>query len=178
VRSGQLAYLLGRPCNYVLYHFASYLGERLTRIAISGPVAIVLALLFVGLPHLSLWGMLVWPLLALLAMTLEFVIQFSIGLLAFWIEETTSFALIFNRLTLLFGGVLLPLSIFPEPLRSITEALPFSAIAYGPARTLVHFEPAFFWTLLVRQLITVLVLGLLLALLYRAALRRTSINGG
>ena len=39
VRSGRLAYLLGRPYNYVLYNFAQYLGERLVRFCINGVVA-------------------------------------------------------------------------------------------------------------------------------------------
>jgi ABC-2 type transport system permease protein len=53
VRSGQLAYLLGRPCNYVLYNFAQYLGERGVRICINGAVASVLAFVMVGLPHFT-----------------------------------------------------------------------------------------------------------------------------
>jgi ABC-type uncharacterized transport system permease subunit len=49
--------------------------------------------------------------------------------------ETASFALIFSRLTLVLGGVLAPLEIFPEPLRSIAQALPFSTILYGESWT-------------------------------------------
>src|SRR5579885_3344810 len=39
VRSGQLAYLLVRPCSYVFYNFAQYLGERVVRFIINGIVA-------------------------------------------------------------------------------------------------------------------------------------------
>jgi ABC-2 type transport system permease protein len=178
VRSGQLAYLLGRPSSYVFYNFAQYLGERLVRLTINAVVGSILALIVVGLPHFTWMGILAWPLVTFLALCIDFVAYFSIGLLAFWTEETASFALIFSRLTLVLGGVLAPLEIFPEPLRSIAQALPFSTILYGPSRTLVHFEPDRFVLLLWQQLITLAVGGLILLAVYRVAIRRVNINGG
>lgn len=178
VRSGQLAYLLGRPCNYVFYNFAHYLGERLVRLTINGVVGAILALIFVGLPHFTWMGVLAWPLVTFFALSIDFVAYFSIGLLAFWTEETNSFALIFNRLTLVLGGVLVPLTILPEPLHSIAQALPFSAILYGPAQTLIHFEVYQFAWLLVQQVLTLVVGGLILLAVYGVAIRRVNINGG
>ena len=178
VRSGQLAYLLGRPCSYVLYNFAHYLGERLVRFSINCVVAAGLALLVVGPPHFTWQGVLAYPFVVLLAFGIEFVCYFAIGLLAFWTEETQSFAFLYSRLTLVLGGVLAPLEIFPQPLRSIAQALPFSTILYAPARTLVSFEwNRFGWTLL-QQGVTLLVGGVLLFGLYSLAMRRVNINGG
>jgi ABC-2 type transport system permease protein len=178
VRSGQLAYLLGRPCSYVLYNFAHYLGERLVRFSINCVVAGGLALLIGGLPHLTWQGVLAYPIAVLLAFSIEFVCYFAIGLLSFWTEETQSFAFLYSRLTLVLGGVLAPLEIFPQPLRSIAQALPFSTILYAPARTLVSFEwERFGWTLL-QQGVTLLVGGVLLFGLYSLAMRRVNINGG
>jgi ABC-2 type transport system permease protein len=178
VRSGQLAYLLGRPCNYVFYNFAQYLGERLVRLTINGAVGAMLALIFVGLPHFTWMGVVAWPLVTFFALCIDFVAYFSIGLLAFWTEETSSFALIFNRLTLVLGGVLAPLTILPEPLHSIAQALPFSAILYGPAQTLIHFGVYQFAWLLLQQVITLVVGSLILLAVYGVAIRRVNINGG
>jgi len=178
VRSGQLAYLLGRPCSYVFYNFAQYMGERLVRFTINGIVAAVVALIFVGPPHLTWMGIVAWPLVTFLALCIDFVAYFSIGLLAFWTEDTNSFSFVFSRLTLVLGGVLAPLEIFPQPLRSIAQALPFSAILYGPARTLVHFELYPFLGVLEQQGITLAVGGLILFAMYSIAIRRVSINGG
>jgi ABC-2 type transport system permease protein len=178
VRSGQLAYLLGRPCSYVFYNFAQYIGERLVRLTINGIVAGGVALVFVGPPHLTWMGVVAWPLVTFLALCIDFEAYFSIGLLAFWTEDTNSFSFVFSRLTLVLGGVLAPLEIFPQPLRSIAQALPFSAILYGPARTLVHFELYPFLGLLVQQGITLAVGSLILFAMYSIAIRRVSINGG
>ncbi|MFL5659176.1 MAG: ABC transporter permease [Ktedonobacteraceae bacterium] len=178
VRSGQLAYLLGRPCNYVLYHFAQYLGERLVRLITNIPVAATVALVFVGVPNFTWMGIVAWPLVVLLAVSIDFVVYFSIGLLAFWTEETTPFFLIVNRLALVLGGVLAPLEVLPQPIRGISQVLPFSAVLYGPARTLVHFQWDHFGWLLFQQGITLAIGSLVLLAIYWAATRRVNINGG
>lgn len=178
VRSGQLAYLLGRPCSYVLYHFAQYLGERFVRICMNAAVGAVLALVIAGPLHFIWMGVLAWPLTLLLAICIDFVAYFSIGLLAFWTEDTRSFALIYNRLSLVLGGVLAPIEIFPQPLRAIAQALPFSAILYGPARTLVRFDAAAFVALLFQQGEMIAAGSLLLGMLYLVVMRRVNINGG
>jgi len=178
VRSGQLAYLLGRPCNYVLYHFSQYLGERLVGLAMNVAVGSILALLIIGPPHFTWMGLAAWPLVAFLALCIDFVAYATIGLFAFWTENTESFSLIFSRLTLVLGGVLAPLEIFPQPLRSIAQALPFSAILYGPSRTLVHFELVSFIRLLEQQVLMIVIGGLILFAVYQIAIRRVNINGG
>ena len=178
VRSGQLAYLLGRPCSYVLYHYAEYLGGRFVRLVANSVVAFVLAWLFVGPPPFTWMSLLAWPLTLFLAISIDFVVYFSVGLLAFWTEETTPFFLIINRLALVLGGVLAPLEVLPQPIRGIAQVLPFSAVLYGPARTLVHFELASFGWLLVQQVLTLVIGGALMLGLYWLATRRVNINGG
>src|SRR5438067_8720791 len=79
VRSGQLAYLLGRPCSYLLYHFAQYLGERLVRLTINGGIAFVITLLLVGPPPITWMGLAAWPLVVFLAVSIDFVVYFAIG---------------------------------------------------------------------------------------------------
>ncbi|HEY7358857.1 MAG TPA: ABC-2 family transporter protein [Ktedonobacterales bacterium] len=178
VRSGDLAYLLGRPCNYVFYQYAHYLGERVVRLAMAALVASTLALIFVGPPPISLWGLLAGPLVFFLSISIDFGALFAIGLLAFWTEETESFALIYSRLVLVLGGVLVPLELFPEPLGSIARVLPFAALLYGPARTIIKFDLAQFGGLLIQQGLTLAALALVVAGIYRLAVRRVNINGG
>lgn len=178
VRSGELAYLLGRPCSYILYNYAHYLGERLVRLTLNALIACVVALVFAGPPHFTWLSVLAWPLTVFFAISIEFACYFAIGLLAFWTENTQPFTFFFSRLALVLGGVLAPIEVFPQPLRSIAQALPFGAILYGPARTLVHFESGFFTGLLVQQIITLGIVGMLLSFLYTLATRRVNMNGG
>jgi ABC-2 type transport system permease protein len=178
VRSGELAYLLGRPCSYLFYNYAHYMGERLVRLLLNGFVAALVALIYVGPPPFTWMGVAAWPLMVLLAISIEFVCYLGIGLLAFWTEDTRSFAFIFSRLELVLGGVLAPIAIFPQPLRTIAEILPFSTMLYGPSETLVSFAASSFGWLVLQQLVTLIVASVLLLLLYRIAIRRVNINGG
>lgn len=178
VRNGEVAYLLGRPCSYLLYNYANYLGERLVRLALNGVVAAAVALIFVGPPHINLMGVVAWPLMVLLAISIEFACYFTIGLLAFWMEQTQLFALVFSQMTLVFGGVLVPLQIFSQPLRAIVQFLPFSSILYSPSITLVHFTAGGFAALILLQTGTFLGTGLFALILYRHVLRHVNINGG
>ena len=73
---------------------------------------------------------------------------------------------------------LLTLEVLPQPIRGISQVLPFSAVLYGPARTLVHFQLDHFGWLLVQQVITLATGSLVLLAIYWAATRRVNINGG
>lgn len=178
VRSGEIAYLLGRPCNYVMYRFAQYLGERYVRLVMNSIVAGLIAFVFVGPPPFSWQGIVAWPLVLLLAISIEYAIYFSVGLLAFWTEETNPFALIVNRFALIAGGVLAPLEILPQPLRGIAQVLPFSAIYNGPAHVLIRFDLGQLGSLLVQQCLTLAGSCAVLYVIYWLATRRVSINGG
>jgi ABC-2 type transport system permease protein len=178
VRSGHLAYQLVRPCSYILYNFARYLGERLVRWTLNCLVGAALAWLIAGPISFTWQGLLAWPLVSLMAMGIDFIAAFGIGLLAFWSEETQAFYLIYSRLVLVLGGVLAPLEVFPQPFRSIAQYLPFAAILYGPARTLVQFDLERFGWLLLQQALFLVVGGTILLMIYRLAIRRVNINGG
>ncbi len=178
VRSGEIAYLLGRPCSYVMYRFAQYIGERVVRLVMNSIVAGLIAFVFVGPPPFTWQGLVAWPLVLFFAISIEYAIYFSIGLLAFWTEETSPFALIINRLALILGGVLAPLEILPQPIRGIAQVLPFSAIYNGPAHTLVRFNFGQFGALLLQQSITLALSCAVMAIVYWLATRRVSINGG
>ncbi len=178
VRSGEIAYLLGRPCSYVMYRFAQYLGERCVRLVMNSIVAGLIAFVFVGPPPFTWQGLLAWPLVLFLAISIEYAIYFSVGLLAFWTEETNPFSLIINRLAMILGGMLAPLEILPQPIRGIAQVLPFSAIYNGPVHVLVRFNLEQLGQVLLQQCITLAIACAVLAAIYWLATRRVSINGG
>jgi ABC-2 type transport system permease protein len=179
VRSGELAYTLGRPYNYLLYQLAVYLGTRLVRVAMSTVLASLIILALAGPPTFlrpESFLALVW--LFGLAMLVDFLAIFIIAIQSFWTEDTTGFMLIYTRLTMILGGMLLPLDALPEPLAGIAKALPFSYMLYQPARLTIKFD----WAGLAEASLK---LGLTIAVLAALALwwlnlieRRLSSNGG
>lgn len=178
VRTGTLAVHLLRPLSYPLYRMWTALGERAVRFAVNLIVASCVALVFVGPIHVSLRGLAIFACAVPLAFVLDFAAYFTIGILAFWLENTTGLTLIYSRVAMIFGGMLLPVELFPETLQRVIGWLPFASIVYGPARMFIHPDPAFLAGLIVRQIVAVSVLALAAASIYAAAVRRIHAHGG
>ncbi len=178
VRTGTLAVQLIRPLSYPLYRLWTTLGERAVRFGLNLTVSIVIALLFVGLIPLSLPGIFLFLLSLPLAFVLDFLATFLVGLAAFWLENTTGLMLIYSRITMILGGMLIPLDLFPEQWQPVLKNLPFASIVYGPARLFVQPDLVFAGELLLRQAVAIGVLSLLIAWVYSTAVQRIHANGG
>ncbi len=178
VRTGALAVQLIRPLSYPLARLWSTLGERLVRFGLNLVVGAAIALLLVGPIAFSAGGLLLFLLALPCAFTLDFLGQFLIGMGAFWLEDTSGLLLIYSRITMILGGMLIPLELFPQAVQPWLRALPFSSIIYGPARMFVHPDAAFLRDLIVRQGLAIVVLSGAVALVYRAGIRRIHANGG
>lgn len=178
VRSGDFAYALTRPFNFVLYRYAEAMGDRVVRLSINFGIASALALLFTGGVGLDPVGAAPALLLAWAAVSLDFLFVLAVQMLAFWTEDTTAFQFIYDRLLMILGGMLLPIRLFPHALALLARALPFAAIINGPAQTAVAFDAGALPGAVLRLGLW-LAAGLVLAsLLFRAGVRRVNANGG
>ena len=137
VRTGDLAYALVRPGGYVSAYFGAYLAERIVRFAFALMVGGVFALLSVGPVSIAPVPVFVGLLASLVAMLLDFVMVLGIGFGAFWIEDTSSVYLIYARVSMILGGLLIPIDLFPDTLGAIARGLPFAAMIHGPARLML-----------------------------------------
>ena len=176
VRDGSLAYTVGRPYSYLLYHFFYGIGDTLLRLAINFMAGSILVTLLVGpMPATNLPALLV---VVMLAIILDFCINGLIGLLAFFTEDVESFVLIYNKALFILGGMMIPLDFFPTWLRDLSLALPFNLAIYAPARLFVQFNGSRWANVVALQMIWIVVFMLLLGLMFRWGMRRVSINGG
>src|SRR5262245_21816100 len=178
VRTGALAVPLIRPLSYPLYRLWTTLGERLVRFLLNAVVGTAIALLFVGPIPLSLGSLALFVPALLLAFTLDFLGHFLIGLGAFWLEDTSGLMLIYSRVTMILGGMLLPIELFPVAWQPLLRALPFASMVYGPARLFVQPDAAFLADLVLKQAVAIVVFVMAVAFVYRVALRRIHANGG
>ncbi|HWQ11429.1 MAG TPA: ABC-2 family transporter protein [Roseiflexaceae bacterium] len=178
VRTGALAVQLIRPLAYPLSRLGMTLGERLVRFALNAAVGAAIALAFVGPIPLAPQGLLLFAVALLAAFVLDFLFLLLIGLAAFWIEDTSGLWLIYSRVTMILGGMLLPLELFPAQLQPLLRALPFSGMVYGPGRMFVLPDAGFLAELFARQLAAAALLSLAAAAVYRAGIRRIHSNGG
>jgi len=143
VRSGRLSFYLLQPLDPMWRLLADHVGERGVRLPMLVAIGAVFAALFPGA--------LVWPgwapfLLGLAASTLAFLLSFfvaySVGLLAFWLEDATEIFELWYVLVLFFSGMLAPLSLYPEAVQRVLAWTPFPHLVYLPAALWSGFEPA------------------------------------
>ncbi len=177
VKDGSVAYLLNKPFNFILYHFAAGLGD--TVIAFAGNLVIGSAVVWLMAgPPPGLAGWLMAVVAVVFAWLLDFCFSALIGLSAFVVEETNAFRWIYQKLLLVLGGLLIPLDFFPAWLKSISLNLPFAWIIYGPARLFVDPSLDRLGAVLTQQAIWLAVFGCAVWLIYRGAVARLVVNGG
>jgi ABC-2 type transport system permease protein len=177
VKDGSIAYFLNKPYDFLLYHFSTSMGETIFRAVLNALLGGAAVWWLVGSPPAA-WG---WPLAAIAifgAWTLNFCISGMIGLAAFAVEDISAFQWIYQKFAFIFGGLLIPLDFYPAWLRTICNALPFSAMTYAPARLFVTPSLTAFVAVMGMQLAWTLALALLLTFFYRRSLVRLTVNGG
>jgi ABC-2 type transport system permease protein len=178
VKSGELTYVLLRPYSYVGYHLSAYWGEALIRLPMNLALGGGVALATVGPPTSSLVAVVAALIAVALSLTLNFMVECAIGLLAFWFEDTLPFFWVYQKLVFTLGGLFMPLALLPGPLAALASVLPFAAVAYAPGRIFVGAAPAEVAAQLSLQIGWTIALSVVLALVYRQAVRKVNIHGG
>jgi len=114
-----------------------------------------------------------------LAVVVGFALRYLLGLLAFWVVDTSGFASLLIVLQIFCSGSMLPLVAFPEALRTVLEALPFRCLVQIPIDVLLREDTGTsVWPLLGLQVLWAAVLLALGAALTRMAVRLVVISGG
>jgi len=178
VKSGSIAYLLGRPAHYVFYQFANSIGQILLNFFSFGILAVTLGFLFVGpLTTFRLAGILPLLLSVSVSIVLNYFFLMLIGLSSFVIEDNFALYLIYQKLCFMLG-MFLPVEFLPSWLQPVAKNMPFSYIYWAPAKIFVSYSPEPFWELFPRQAAWALLAIVLVLLSYRLCVRRLQINGG
>jgi ABC-2 type transport system permease protein len=178
VRTGQLAVQLIRPLSYAGAHFGRTMGERVVRFTINLAAGSAVAFVLVGPISFSAAGLAMFVLVLPMAFAIDFLGELLVGLCAFWLEGTQGIALIYSRLMLILGGVLVPLDVYPEAIQPYLRALPFAAVVHAPGRMLVDPSALLFVQSVGHQAACLVVYGAGAYALHTFALRRVFVNGG
>jgi len=178
VRSGTLAVRLIKPMSYPLYCLSSCLGERTVRFVFNVFIGAVITCFLVGPVAMSLDGLVMLAIACLLGFVLDAFGQLIVGLCAFWLEDTSGLFLIYTRLVMILGGMLIPLELFPQWLKAIVVFTPFPYVVYGPVHLFLHPSLTEFGALLQSQLVCLLAMGLFTSFVYSRAKGRICAHGG
>jgi ABC-2 type transport system permease protein len=178
VKSGSIAYLLGRPAHYVLYQFANSLGQVLMNLFCFGILSVALGLIFVGpLPAFRIAGLPPLLISVALSIVINFFFLMLIGLSSFIMEDNSALFFIYQKINFILG-MFLPVEFLPAWLQPVAKNLPFSYIYWAPAKMFVDYSPELFRTLVPRQAMWAALFVTLALVFYRISVRSLQVNGG
>lgn len=178
VRTGVIASRLLKPMDYVVSAFFINLAHVLYNFVISGSVAFVVSYMLVGFIDFSWHHVLLVLLTVVGGIFLNFFFTAAIGLLSFWVEDTSALFWIYQKAIFILGGMLVPLEVYPAWLSNIVVWLPFSFFTYFPSKLFVMFSTDVFITTIIGQLAWIVVSIMFVVLIYDAGLRKVQMHGG
>ena len=126
IRQGQLSFKLLKPMNPIIHYIALALGSKPIRSGMLIPFVIAVPYLFTGVEFAATPFLLVSFLVAVVgAWAIGFLIQYTTGLLGFWISQATNLHDVWFAVFSLCSGYLIPLYLFPPALRNALYLTPF-----------------------------------------------------
>ena len=177
VRRGDVAYQIARPASWLGARLAHGLGSLAVRAPVLLVVACGAAWFFAGPPGRPA-GLLVAIAFGLVATTVMTVFHLAIGVVAFWLGDVAPAYWIWQKLLFVLGGLLLPLSFYPELFVRIALVTPFPFVLAGPA-SLATGAPLMHAGLLALALAIWALVGWGVAsVAFGRAVRRLHVNGG
>lgn len=178
IRGGNIACLMNKPYHYTLYVLAKYTGSWSVRLPMYAALAVVIGAVLVGpVPGFRLTAVPVMALCVVVGLTINAVFKLCISLFSFWIEDTTPFQWLYDKLILVVGTIF-PVEIFPDKLQPLFKLTPIYSVCYGPAKLIVDFSPEKCVEILTAQAVYLVVGCGLMFLIYRKGVKKLYVNGG
>ncbi len=178
IKSGKIAYQLNKPYNYYGYQVATQIGAFVWKLLFLIPSAIIIGTILLGpIPNFHMAYILPLLISVILATTLTVIMYGSIGLLAFWIEESTPFTWILQKFVMLFG-LFFPPEFFPKWLQPIIIYSPIYAMMSGPSKLLANFSWIEFYKLSALQVGYLLLTITIGQILFNKGKRKVNVHGG
>ncbi len=179
VREGKIAQDLARPIGLIGQLLGHQFGSTLVFLPIALVALPVAFLVGVLGPPASIQAGILYVASVALAYGVVTWIGLLMGMIAFWTLETSGMQAIYRFANLFFAGGLVPLWLFPGPLRAVAELLPFQTQAHIPVSIYIgRIVGVDALRGLAVQAIWVVLLGLLVRVVWSRAMRRVVIQDG
>ena len=178
VRSGNIAYNLNKPYNYILYSLSNHLGSVIFKLFIYIILGIIIGFIFMGeFPNLNIFSIIIILISCILALIINTLLINFIAYFSFFIEDANPFYWLYSKFLLVLGTIF-PIEYFPTAMQGILKISPIYAVCYGPAKLFVDFSWTSSITILVAQIIYLLISYLLCLLIYKKGVKKLNVNGG
>ncbi|MBA2727556.1 MAG: hypothetical protein H0U49_05210 [Parachlamydiaceae bacterium] len=178
LRSGKLAYLLSRPISYLGSLFSEACGTLFVNLSFLGAVTFIFTWFATASLPFGLEGFFLAIILAVLAGIVGIIFNILLGLSAFWLGEVDPLYWVWEKLLFMFGGLILPLTIYPIWMQTFASYTPFAAILGARSAQALDYSPSISMFLAAILLAWAAIGVLAINIVYRRGLRILTIEGG
>lgn len=177
---GTISMELLRPISYKGYMLSETLGKNAYGTLTATVPVFLLGMFFItGAVLPDLIHILLFTLSALLGIALTFEVTYLAGLLAFWLQRCWFIRVYLNGLKSIFGGTMVPIWFYPEILKKLSYFLPFRYMTFEPINIFLmksSIDQA--WISMLAAFLWLIGLSLADKLVWRAATKKLTVNGG
>lgn len=180
IQSGKIVLDLLKPIEYRKYMFWSFSGSHMTQFLFTFlPTFIIVAVVTHGAIHLGL-NLLFFVISVIMAISINYSIDFFVGTICLYTESIWGINIMKQVIVMLLSGATVPITFFPEPLKSIVYYLPFQSIYNAPLSVLLDSDPQIRTILITLgiQLFWCIAMTVLSKLFWKVSLRQITVNGG
>jgi ABC-2 type transport system permease protein len=176
IRSGKFLTYMLRPIPHPLFAFSQKIGHRSLGF-IFELIPVYFIFLFVFNIRLIPSNLFLTIVSVSFSFVILFLINYSTGIIAFWLTRTDGIRALIRLLRDLLAGVFLPLSFFPELVQKIMFFLPFQYVTYVPTRVFLGSYELGGWNIALPHIIGIqavmlIVMIFVTAMLWRMGTRR------
>lgn len=179
IKTGAVETLFAKPIPYVQYKFFWQVGLGLFPFLVNLLFGITLLYFWIGFPSqfldFNFW--LSFSLALSGCFVLCGIIYSLVGLTAFWLEEASPVCWVIDKMIMVLGGSYLPVALFPEFMLWLAKYSPFGASQFI-THSLTHYWSKHWLSYVSIQFFWIVVLGTSVLVVYKAAHRRLTVNGG
>lgn len=177
ILTGEIAAALSRPLPYAAAVLAEWIGAACCRLLLLTLGGLVLGVWLTGTIAIAPVAVPALLVSTMLAVLLALLCHLQLGYAAAWVGTPAPLFWIWQKLLFVLGGLMIPLTLYPEPFGSLAIASPFGAMVFAPASMVLDASRHTMAEALALQLLWLVLLGLLTWLIARAAAARFSEHG-
>lgn len=175
VKDGTIANLLIKPMNFLTYVWFEQSAD-IIKIGVNAVTVVILGITMAGRIEINASQMILFVIACILSFLISNGIQFIIGLIAFYIEETKSVFFVVQKLQFLL--VFVPIDFYGETIRKLLMLSPTTHMIYAPTLIFTRFDLQTALAAITMQLV---MFGIMMAstiILYKKGVKKINVNGG
>lgn len=179
VRTGEIANKMTKPIGFVESLFFESLGGLISNIfTLVFPIFVFCVIAIPFFIQKNVVVDMIFICSVFMGILISIYIDIIFGLMTFWTENGWGLRVIRQAMVKLFSGAIVPISFLPKWFEKICEVLPFKTLIDTPIRIYIFGIDDKIAYHLLRQLLWIILLGIITKILYKVIIRRMQVNGG